>query len=132
MQRALRVEHAADPKQEILDRVAPYIDGFEPMAAQVLIGIYVRPDKTAGGIYISDRQRTEDVYQGKVGLVLKKGPLAFTDDANHHFGGRIPDVGDWVVYRIGDTFPFVLDQQQCRFVEDISIKAIIAEPDVVL
>ena len=132
MQRALRVEHAADPKQEIMDRVAPYLDDFEPMAAQVLVAIYQRPEKTKSGIILTDRYREEDNYQGKVGLVLKKGPLAFVEDANHHFGGRIPEVGDWIVYRIGDTFPFVLDTQQCRFVEDVSVKAIIQKPDVVL
>ncbi|WP_421696920.1 hypothetical protein [Ancylobacter sp.] len=132
MQRALLVDHADDPKQEILNRVAPYLDDIQPMAAQVLVGIYLRPEKTASGLYLTDRRREEDTYQGKVGLVLKVGPLAFTEDAHHQFGGVVPRENDWVIYRIGDTFPFVLDEQQCRFVEDVAIKAIIQKPDVVL
>lgn len=129
---ALKVAHAADPKEDILKEVEPYIDGFEPLAAQMLVAIYVRPNKTASGLYLSDRTVQEDVYQGKVGLILKMGPLAFKDDATHSFGTVRPKVGDWIVYRIGDTFPFVLGKQNCRFVEDVAVKAIIQKPDVVL
>lgn len=132
MQRAFIVDSLEDPKLKILEDVKEHIDGFLPLSSQVLVAIYVRPNKTKSGIHLSDRTVEEDLYQGKVGLILKMGDLAFVDDANHKFGENRPKVGDWIVYRIGDTFPFVLGNRYCRFVEDVSVKAIISRPDIIL
>lgn len=129
---ALKMIHAVEPKQEILDEIGALIGDVEPLGAQVLVAAYVRPEKTAGGIILADNTRGEDNYQGKVGLVLKLGPLAFADDAQHQWGARKPVVGDWVIFRVGDTFPTILGKRQCRFVEDVSVKAILARPDSVL
>lgn len=127
---ALEMVHDIDPKQEIMDDVAPFLNDIEPLAAQVLIGIYVRPKKTSGGIYIPDNTQGEDIYQGKVGLVLKLGPLAFSEDESHKWGGRTPQVGDWVLFRVGDTFPFSLGKRHCRAVEDVNFKFILHKPDI--
>lgn len=131
--RAILAQRDRDPKQEILDAVAPYLDEIEPLGAQMLVAVYVRPAKTASGLYLPDKTRQEDVYQGKVGLILKVGPLAFVDDDRHVFGPQVPQVGDWVMFRIGDTFQFVLGDVQCRFVEDVSVKGrVVSNPDVVM
>ena len=135
MTRALQMVHEVDPKREIMDRVAPYLDNVQVLAAEVLLAIYVRPEKTAGGIYLSGGKghtRHEDVYQGKVGLVLKVGPIAFSEDSTHRFGGVVPQVGDWVALRVGDSFQLAVGDQPCRIAEDINFKLILKDPDAVI
>ena len=130
--KAIRMQHTRDPKEVIAEQLMGMQADFQPMADEVLCAIYVRPEKTSGGLVISHHSQEEDVYQGKVGLVLAMGPLAFKEDADHNWGGVIPKVGDWVLWRIGDTFPFILGKQHCRFVKDNYIKAIIPDPDIAL
>ena len=131
MTKALRMIHTVDPRQEIYARVRDHIDNVEVMGAEVLLGIYIRPDKTAGGIFLSDRTRNEDKWQGKVALVLKKGPIAFVNDERHNFGDKVPDVGDWVALRVGDSFQLSMGEQMCRIAEDVNIKLILKDPDSV-
>ena len=50
-----------------------HIDGIDVLFNQVLIAVYERPKVTASGIHLPDQSTDEDRYQGKVGLVLKRG-----------------------------------------------------------
>lgn len=129
--RALEMVHDTDPRKEIEDSLSPYLDEIEVMGARVLIGVYVRPSRTRGGIIIADSTRNEDNYQGKIGLVLKLGPLAFTADATHDWGDRAPKVGDWVLFRVGDTHPLIIGDRACRLAEDVAIQAVVGRPDMV-
>jgi hypothetical protein len=43
----------------------------------VLLGIYIEPETTNGGIILSAGRVKESVRQATVGLVLKKGDTAF-------------------------------------------------------
>src|ERR1035437_2510835 len=70
------VSNSKDPKQAIIDTIGD-LSGVEVIGDLVLIGIYIRPEKTAGGIIRPTANVQEDVWQGKVGLVLKWGPNAF-------------------------------------------------------
>ena len=78
------MKHEVDARQEILKAVGD-ISNFNVFHNQVLIAIYIRPEMTAGGIIITNKTRDEDKWQGKVGLVLKKGPSAFVDESNQWF-----------------------------------------------
>ena len=60
----------------------------------VMIGVFARPHKTTRGILYGGTAK-EDVWQGKVGVILMIGPDAFPEKAET-FGGRKPQVGDWV------------------------------------
>lgn len=128
---AMQMSHVTDPKLEIQKAVKPLVDNMEVMGPQVLIAVYVRPEKTAGGILLTDNTRNEDNYQGKIGLVLKVGPIAFQEDDGHKFPVA-PKVGDWVMYRVGDTFEFTLGKWRFRLAEDVMIKAIVQKPDIIL
>lgn len=128
---AMLMKHDVDPKDEIYEAVGVAASQVEVMGAQVLVAIYIRPKKTAGGIWTPDSAQDEDIYQGKVGLILKMGPMAFEEDETHKFPVK-PKVGDWVVFRIGDTFSFNLNKRYCRLAEDIYVRAIIQSPDVVM
>lgn len=130
--RALAAAMPADPAEELLAKVrADMAHVSEVMGAGVLVAIWKRPEKTAGGVYLSDRTREEDVFQGKVGLILKMGPLAFVEDDRHKWNGRVPKVGDWVAYRVGDAWPLFIADHPCRIVADVNIKMIVAKPDVI-
>jgi co-chaperonin GroES (HSP10) len=122
-----------DPKQEILDKLGD-LTHFEIANNEVLLAIYRRDEKTPGGIILTHNSLKEDVYQGKVGLVVKIGP-----------GCRFPNINiqihDWVVTRPSDTWaldvnadPKALKREDfvpCRFVFDDQIRARVAHPSMV-
>lgn len=127
---AALMSHIEDPANEIRKRIGD-ISKIEVLHNQILVGVYIRPEKTKGGILLTSQTRDEDRYQGKAGLVLKKGPLAFVDDDNNKFHGQNVDVGDWVFYRVSDGFPLVLNGTLCRLLEEVHVKGKIPSPDVV-
>lgn len=131
MAQAIKMLHTADPAETILRDIGDKAKAIRVMGTAILVAPYVRDGKTAGGILLAPKTTDEDKYQGKVGLVLQVGPIAFSDDDSHRFGSTIPAAGDWVIYNVGDTFGFELGGRRCRFVEDVNVKAIISTPDAV-
>lgn len=127
---AMRMHHTRDAVQEILDEVGT-IDDFEVFGADVLVAIYKRPEKTAGGVFLADTTRHEDKWQGKVGLVLKVGPAAFKDDDKTSFHGVTVAVGDWVFFRVSDGWSLTVNKRDCRMLQDVHIKGRIPRPDYV-
>lgn len=137
---AEKVGRGLDPKQAVIDAIGqPNVDKFEVFHNLVLVGTYVRSDKLKSGLILgADRTRAEDRFQGKIGLVLKVGPMAFKDDAVNKFGGITVNPGDWVMYRTSDAqeFFFVdedkpLDGASARLIEDSHIKARVADPALI-
>jgi len=135
----LRVVHKTDPRQDIQDDVGAFISAFQPIGARVLIVMYERGKtkggemaRTAGGIYVPETASgtlREDKYQGRVGLVMALGPIAFAEDDSHHWGYVIPRIGDWVMVNIGNTSAFDLpNDRRARYVEDVHVEAIVS-PD---
>jgi co-chaperonin GroES (HSP10) len=130
------MKHAADPRQEILSSVGD-LSEIEIFHNQLLVAIYIRPEMTAGGVIISGKTRDEDKWQGKVGLVLKKGNSAFVDDSKQWFDGINVDVGDWVVFRPSDGWGITINNLKdnsdilCRLLDDTVIRGRIENPDKV-
>jgi hypothetical protein len=133
MAQAMSMLHERDPRDELWEGVSEFLGQIEPLGSGVVVAIYVRPEKLKSGLILS-RAHTpnEDLYQGKVGLVLKLGPIAFLEDDSHRFGERTPRPGDWIVSSVGETFAFTLGKVPCRIVEDVSVRAIVDQPDIVL
>ena len=121
-------EHDVDPRQKILDEIGD-ISGLQIFNNQVLCAIYIRPQKTKSGIYMTDSYRDEDRYQSKVGLVLKKGPSAFVDETGEWFHGTAVEVNDWIVLRPSDGWAINVNGVACRIVDDISVRGLIDNPD---
>jgi co-chaperonin GroES (HSP10) len=132
-----------DPKQEILDRLGD-LEHFEIAQNEVLIAIYRRPEKTAGGIILTHNSLKEDLYQGKVGLVVKIGSACqfVRTDAKTGITYGIPiALHDWVVVRPSDSWaldvngdPNTLKREDfvpCRLVYDDQIRGKVANPQVV-
>jgi co-chaperonin GroES (HSP10) len=135
MARAKLREIAAgeDPKEALLGALGD-ISGLEIFHNQVLVATYIGPEKTLGGIILPDKSLAENRFQGKVGLVVKLGPLAFRDDeVNGAFFGDVRiEVGDWVFFRPADGMElFSVDKTggvPCRVFRDIDIKGRVSDP----
>lgn len=125
-----KMAHAVDPANELQTSVGD-ISGINIFNNWILIAVYKRPEKTASGLYLTDNTRKEDEYQGKVGLVLKKGPLAFVDDDKTSFAEQNVNVGDWVVFRSSDGWALNVNGELCRMLQDIQIRMTVPSPDVV-
>jgi co-chaperonin GroES (HSP10) len=124
------MEHDKDPKGDLLQKIGN-IEDFAIANNQVLVAIYIRPEKTKSGIYLSDNYRDEDKYQSKAALVIKKGPIAFEDSTGTWFKDFNVDVNDWVIYRPSDGWSINVNGVPCRMLEDTSIKGRIPSPDVI-
>ena len=135
---AMEMNHETDPKTAILEKVGD-LDGVDVFGSDVLVALYIPPEKTKSGIILADSTRDESRWQGKVGLILKLGNTAYVDDDGNKF--RDINVGDWVVFRPSDGWPFQLNTMQsrisrdgivdCRVVNDIHIRCRVAHPDLV-
>lgn len=118
---------------EMVQGLGPAHDGYEPFFNQILVGIYMGPEKTAGGIIRPDSNRDEDKWQGKVGVVIKKGVMAFQSNERDgtEFYGQDVQIGDWVVYRISDGFPIDINGVHCRLIEDVHVKGRVSDPTMI-
>ena len=131
--REIAEESGSDPVGAVLHAVGD-VSGYHPAYKLLLVGPYVRPSVTKGGIYKVDSVVDEDRYQNKVGLVLVVGPGCFVDDEFRKYWGFSVKAGDWVYYRGSDTDEmFFVDENgrdgaPCRSVEDIHIKAKVDDP----
>jgi len=122
------MEHDEDPKVVLKEQIGN-IDSFEIYNNQILIAIYIRPEKTKSGIYLTDGQRSEDQYQSKIGLVLKKGPAAFEGDDSLWFKDMNIELDDWIVFRPSDGWPITVNGVLCRMLDDTSVRGKIDVPD---
>jgi hypothetical protein len=132
-----------DAKQEILKKLDD-VAGFKIAKNELLLAIYQRPEFTPGGIIQVPQTLKEDIYQGKVGLVVKIGEHCRFDRVDPYTGipcGIPVSLHDWVVVRPSDTWPLdinvrpdILDRRDfvaCRLVKDDQIRAVIANPAMI-
>lgn len=141
---AMLAHHAGDPRKELLKRVGDISD-IEIFHNGILVAIYHRPKaiQLAGGktLHLPDNlagKTGEDRYQGKVGMVIAKGPQAFVPDERADFAGIDVSVGDWVVFRRSDGWDMTLvrgpgtdDNVLCTLLHEQEIRARILSPDSV-
>jgi co-chaperonin GroES (HSP10) len=112
------MKHDKPPHQVILDELGD-ISGYEVGPRHVLIATYRRPEKTYGGIVLTQSNLDEDLHQSKVGLVVKVGTDAV-------FNGHPIELNDWVVFRPSDCWALEVNHVHCRHVHDALIKATIS------
>lgn len=125
---AMQMDHSVDPKTALLKQVGN-IDTVEVFNNQLLVAVYIRPQKTKSGIYLTDATTEEDKFQSKVGLVLKKGPSAFNDITGEWFNGVDIQEGDWIVFRPSESWSVTVNHVLCRMIEDVNIKGRVDHPD---
>jgi len=120
--------HEVNPKDVLLKELGD-ISGVELLNTQVLVAVYIRPEKTMGGIFIAAKTLDEDRYQSKVGLVIKTGPSAFVDEGGKWFSNLDLKAGDWIVFRPSDGWDVTINGVLCRMFNDTAIRARIPHPD---
>lgn len=127
-----RLSQSKDQRKELEQSVGD-LSKIEVFGNKVLLGIYIEPEKTSGGIILTTKTKEESVWQGSVGLVLKKGPLAFKDEPESatYFHGQGVKPGDWVVFRPGDARRVQINGVNCRMVEDTLIDMVVEDPNCV-
>lgn len=124
------MNHKEDPKKMILEALGD-ISSVEVFNNQLLIAIYIKPKMTAGGILVPESTRDEDIWQGKVGLVIKKGPTAFVEEEEKWFKGVKVDVHDWIYARSSEGWSLKVHDVHCRLVDDVNVRGKISHPDEV-
>lgn len=126
----MKMEHVNDPREEILKQIGD-ISGIEIFNNQILCAVYIRPEKTKGGIILTDGIRGEDRFQGKVGLLIGMGPAAFQDESGQWFNNSSFKLHDWLVFRPSDGWGVTVNGVLCRMMSDTQVKARISSPDEV-
>lgn len=128
----MAMQHIVDPVEELMDRIGDLSEIVVPFN-KILVGIYMRPNKTAGGIMLTEQTMEEDRWQGKAGLILKKGPMAFKDDDRVQFHGVNPDIGDWIVFRPSNGMKLDIRSKNghCILLADTQVELVIPSPDMV-
>jgi co-chaperonin GroES (HSP10) len=122
------MEHEVDPAESIRNEMGD-ISSVEVFNNQVLVAVYIRPQKTKSGIILTNQTTDEDRYQSKVGLVLKKGPQAFEDVSGQWFNGLNIEEGDWIVFRPSDGWNITVNNVLCRIIDDVNIRGRVDQPD---
>jgi hypothetical protein len=126
------------PKAALMNKLGD-LSGLDLFHNEVMVATYSPPNKVFKGpngedieFHQTDKSRDEDRFQGKVGLVVKLGPLAFKDDGPYKFGGVNVAVGDWVFYRASDGWEYFKTDKTggvpCRVFEDTQIKGRVSDP----
>lgn len=115
------ISQSKDPKQAIIE-AAGDLSKESVLWDLVLIGTYIRPEKTTGGIIRPRENVEEDAYQSKTGVVLKFG---------RDVQDPVYDVGDWVVYSIKDGWAITVNGTPCRLVPYDRVRMKLSDPSVV-
>ena len=100
-----------EQKQRILEDLGD-LTQYEILDDQVLVAVYAesnvvssgkRADGSSWQLITTDNKTAESRYQGKAGLLVKKGPTAFKWHNNGQlYEGVEPKIGDWVVFTPSD------------------------------
>lgn len=121
--------HGNEQKAFVLKELGD-LSRFRVYGNRVLVVTYITPSISRGGILFTPAQTEESIYQGKVGYIIKKGPLAYVDDETTKFGGMNPDVGAWVFFRPSlAIMQLRYDGIDCRMFADEQIGGDLQEPE---
>jgi hypothetical protein len=128
-------DYRNDPRQFLLDRCALWANRCTVFHNWIITATYFLPDyeRFASGqkIYRPETTQDEALWQGKVGLVIAKGPLAFVDDEAVKFRGQDVKIGDWLQYDILEARQFTIEQVHCRRLKDTQVFARWDDPRMV-
>lgn len=132
-----------DPLAKMVRELRGHINGdlpdFKIWNNNILVFKFIRTHHSKNIVAAAETQR-EDMWQGKVGMVIKMGPSAFVDDASLgiKFYGQKVQPGDWVMYRSSDGIdwdylpPNVPVRIHFRILTDAHIQMTVPRPDVIL
>lgn len=121
-----------DFKQRIKEMLKTVLDGVQMLGQDVLVATYIESEITKGGIWKPDQSKMENLFQGRVGLVLKTGATAFKyTSGGYAWEGVAPKVDDWVLLRFADAWEMHLAGVSCRVVNSDAVRGIVTDPEQV-
>lgn len=124
----MQMEHDVDPAKQLMEALGD-ISNVKMFNNNILVAVYIRPEKTKSGLYLPGKTIDEDRYQGKVGLLVSTGPKAFSVESDEWFKDVEVKPGDWLVFRPSDGWSINVNGVLCRVMPDIQVKGVIDSPD---
>jgi hypothetical protein len=115
----------------ILKDLEVYLDHIDLNRNRVMVATYVEPAITSGGIMLPPKTLDESRFQGKAGLLIAKGPLAFKWDDPEGLESPEPEIGDWIFYRASDTFECGFAGVYCRMIFDDMVIGKVESPELI-
>lgn len=122
------MQHDTDPANTLKKELGD-LSKVEVFNNQLLVAVYIRPQKTKSGIILTDKTTEEDRFQSKIGLVVKKGPAAFEDQSGEWFKDISIEENDWIIFRPSDGWSITVNGVLCRLIEDVNVKGRVKHPD---
>lgn len=119
---------AAGFKASVMADIAKF--QYKPLGERILVAHYIEPEVTQGGIIKVSKTVDESRYQGKIGLIVKLGSMAFKYYGQYKLEGVKPKVGDWVLYFPNDGKEFFYNNYSMRSLSSDLVHGVIANPDV--
>lgn len=111
------------------DKSVFYVNGQRLQAAgtKIAVQIYVREEKTKGGIIVPEGTRQRDVLDSPVGRVVAVGKDAYKEG---YVEGPYCKPGDWVIYpRYNAARMNWNDEAHVAFLDDVHIIAVVPNPE---
>jgi co-chaperonin GroES (HSP10) len=105
---------------------------LKPAGVNILAIMWVRPGRTRGGIELPDNAKEEDIYQGKISLVVSVGPDCFQSTSYRTYTGPTCKEGDWIFTDPMAGKKFQLNKAFCRLVHDDEIRGVVNGPQAIL
>ncbi len=97
---------------------------------RVLLKAIALPEKTKGGLILSESLRNMEKRSYNIGLVLKMGDQAY--QPLERFGGKpYCSIGDWVYYSSYERDEVNINNHLCYFINDERIYATLSESDLI-
>jgi co-chaperonin GroES (HSP10) len=114
-------KYGEDPRKIVLDIILPLVKDLRLYRNEVLLVTAPDMTSTASGLELC-RSEKEQRFQGKIGLVVALGEIAFNDKDIWPNEGSRPTVGTWVFFRTADTSECAIGGYSCRFINDDKVR----------
>jgi hypothetical protein len=129
-------DYKENPKGFLMDKCQLWLPSVKVFHNWIITATYYLPDYDEVGtsgfkLFRSDKAHDEALWQGKVGLVVAKGPLAFKDEEHIKFLGQDVNVGDWVLYDIMEGRQFTVNRMHCRRLKDTQVVMTVDDPRLI-
>lgn len=129
--KVIEYQQGDDPKLAVWNALGNSLDELLLYRNDVLLVTAPIMAKSKGGIIYADNTKKEERFQGKIGMIVKIGEVAFNDVEIWPNEATRPTVGDWVVYRNADTHECAINKLSCRFIKDYLIIGKVSAPDAI-
>ena len=122
-------EYAKDPRTYILNRCEQFMSAITLDTNNILVATYFLPESvnlrgpenTTVPIWLPQKVGDEAMWQGRVGLLLAKGPMAWVSDDKVDFGGSTHEIGEWLCYDRQDGRQLAVNRIHCRILKDVDV-----------